>query len=100
MASVLITGSSSGIGLATALAFGRAGHKVYATMRNPNRAPELERIAEEERLPIAVSAMDVDLDEAVAEGVGRILKANGALDVLVNNAGVERTGSVEELPLS
>ena len=39
MGSVLITGTSSGIGLATALAFGRAGHKVHATMRNPSRAP-------------------------------------------------------------
>ena len=41
MATVLITGTSSGIGLATALDLARAGHKVYATMRNPAGAPEL-----------------------------------------------------------
>ncbi len=99
MASVLITGTSSGIGLATALAFGRAGHKVYATMRNPARAPELARIAAAEKLPIAISAMDVDSDASVTEGIARILK-EGPLDVLVNNAGIERTGSVEELPLA
>lgn len=100
MASVLITGTSSGIGLATALAFGRAGNKVYATMRQPARAPELGQIAAREKLSIAISAMDVDSDGSVKEGIDRIQKENGPLDVLVNNAGVERTGSVEELPLS
>jgi NAD(P)-dependent dehydrogenase (short-subunit alcohol dehydrogenase family) len=100
MASVLITGTSSGIGLATALAFGRAGHKVYATMRNPSRAPELARIAAAEKLPIVISAMDVDSDASVKEGIARIVKEGGPLDVLVNNAGIERTGSVEELPLA
>lgn len=100
MASVLITGTSSGIGLATALAFGRAGHRVHATMRNPGRAPELARIAATEKLPLTVSVMDVDSDASVKEGVGAILKEGGTLDVLVNNAGIERSGSVEELPLA
>ena len=100
MGSVLITGTSSGIGLATALAFGRAGHKVHATMRNPSRAPELAEIAARERLPIAVSAMDVDSDPSVAEGIGRLLRDGAPLDVLVNNAGIERAGSVEELALA
>ncbi len=100
MATVLITGTSTGIGLATALAFGRAGHKVYATMRNPSRAPELAQIAATEKLPIVISAMDVDSDASVSEGVGGILKKGGPIDVLVNNAGIERTGSVEELPLA
>ncbi len=100
MGSVLITGTSSGIGLATALAFGRAGHKVHATMRNPSRAPALAEIAARERLPIAVSAMDVDSDASVAEGIGRLLRDGAPLDVLVNNAGIERAGSVEELALA
>src|SRR3989440_7215493 len=100
MASVLITGTSSGIGMATALAFGRAGHKVAATMRNPHRAPELARIATQEKLPITISAMDVDSDTSVKEGIGRIVKEGGPVDVLVNNAGIERTGSVEELSLA
>jgi NAD(P)-dependent dehydrogenase (short-subunit alcohol dehydrogenase family) len=45
MSSVLLTGTSSGIGLATALNLGRAGHTVYATMRNPDRAPRLPLFA-------------------------------------------------------
>jgi NAD(P)-dependent dehydrogenase (short-subunit alcohol dehydrogenase family) len=100
MARVLITGTSSGIGLATAVAFAKAGHKVYATMRNPRRAPELGRRAASERLPITIAAMDVDSDESVKAGIDRIVSEAGAIDVLVNNAGIERSGSVEELALA
>jgi NAD(P)-dependent dehydrogenase (short-subunit alcohol dehydrogenase family) len=100
MATVLITGTSTGIGFATALAFGRAGHQVAATMRNPKRAPELARIAARDDLPITVSAMDVDADASVSDSIGRIVKEIGPIDVLVNNAGIERTCSVEELPLA
>ena len=100
MASVLITGCSKGIGLATALVLGRAGHTVFATMRDPKNFPELAQTVEKERLPIRVSAMDVNSDESVRDGIGSIQRTHGPLDVLVNNAGIERTGSVEELPIS
>jgi len=100
MASVLVTGTSKGIGMATALTLGRAGHTVFATMRDPHGAPELARAAAEEGLPIHVSAMDVDSDASVAEAVSAVEEANGSLDVLVNNAGIERRGSTEETPLS
>ena len=63
MASVLITGTSKGIGLEAALAFARKGHKVYATMRNPARDTELAQRATAENLLITISAMDVDSDE-------------------------------------
>ena len=100
MASVLITGTSSGLGLATALAFARAGHTVHATMRQPRGAPELGELAAAERLPITISTMDVDSDASVRERIEQILSESGPIDALVNNAGIERTGSVEELPLS
>ncbi|MGC1450382.1 MAG: SDR family oxidoreductase [Candidatus Sulfotelmatobacter sp.] len=100
MASVLITGTSSGIGLATALALGRAGHNVYATMRNPSRAPELGANAAQEKLPIQISAMDVDSDSSVKTAIANIQRDAGHIDVLVNNAGVERSGSIEELALA
>jgi NAD(P)-dependent dehydrogenase (short-subunit alcohol dehydrogenase family) len=100
MASVLITGTSTGIGLTTALALGRAGHKVYATMRNPSRSPELgERVAQE-KLPVKISVMDVDSDSSVKTGIANIQKDAGRIDVLVNNAGVERNGSIEEVSLA
>ncbi len=99
MASVLITGTSKGIGFETALAFARAGYQVHATMRNPSQSPALAETAAHEKLPIAVSAMDVDSDHSVSEAIAAILR-HGPIDVLVNNAGVEARGSVEELPLS
>ena len=100
MASVLVTGASRGIGLATCVSLARAGHQVLGTMRSPEGAPELVRIAERESLPIKVSSLDVNSDESVRDGVGRILSEHGPLDALVNNAGIERRGTVEELELN
>ena len=100
MSTVLVTGCSTGIGLATALAFARAGHTVAAGMRNPARSPQLASIADREGLPITVITMDVDADASVAAAMARIAKELGPIDVLVNNAGIERMGAVEELPLA
>jgi len=99
MALVLITGTSKGIGYETALAFARAGNNVLATMRSPARSPQLAEVAGRENLPIAISSMDVDSDESVTEGFKAIHRGHGPVDVLVNNAGIERAGSIEELPL-
>jgi NAD(P)-dependent dehydrogenase (short-subunit alcohol dehydrogenase family) len=99
MSSVLITGCSKGIGLETALAFARAGHQVHATMRNPSQSPALADTAAREKLPITISTMDVDSDASVSNAIAAIQK-NGAIDVLVNNAGIEGVGPVEELPLA
>jgi len=99
MSSILITGTSRGIGLETALAFGRAGHKVHATMRSPGRSPQLAEKAAQEKLPITVSEMDVDSDSSVESAIATIERNHGPIDVLVNNAGVERMGSVEEVPV-
>ena len=100
MASALITGASKGIGMATALALARAGHNVYATMRDPNRSPELAQTAEKESLPIKISVMDVDSDDSVTEAIGATHKESDSIDVLINNAGIERTGAIEELDIS
>jgi NAD(P)-dependent dehydrogenase (short-subunit alcohol dehydrogenase family) len=99
MAVILITGTSTGIGYATAIAFGRAGDEVYATMRNPGAAPELGSVAAKEKLLTIVLPMDVDNDASVAATVAGILSDVGRIDVLVNNAGIAVTGAVEELPL-
>lgn len=99
MAIALITGTSTGIGLATAVALGRAGHDVYATMRNPHRAPELQAIATKEALPIIVLLLDVDDDGSVRGAVEQVLAEQGRIDVLVNNAAIWIPGPIEELPL-
>jgi NAD(P)-dependent dehydrogenase (short-subunit alcohol dehydrogenase family) len=100
MASVLITGTSKGIGLEAALAFARKGHKVFATMRNPARDIELAQRAAAEKLPIAISALDVNSDDSVKSTFAALARDGQQIDVLVNNAGIERSGSIEELPLS
>ena len=97
MSNVLITGCSTGIGYATAIELARAGHQVFATMRNPDRSPHLAQLAASENLPIQVFALDVDSDESVNSLFSAITEP---IDVLVNNAGIEIHGSVEELPLS
>ena len=99
MASILVTGASRGIGRAACISLARAGHRVFATMRDPAKSPDLSAFATAASLPIVVSAMDVDSDDSVRQGVGDILAQHGPLDVLVNNAGIERRGSVEELAL-
>jgi len=99
MAIVVITGTSTGIGLATAVALGRAGHDVFATMRSPNRSPELQSIAERENLPITTLRLDVNQVDSVAQAIQQIIASRGQIDVLVNNAGIGPHGSIEELEL-
>jgi NAD(P)-dependent dehydrogenase (short-subunit alcohol dehydrogenase family) len=102
MGTVLITGCSSGIGFATALELARAGHRVIATMRNPAGAPRLGEIAAAENLPIEIRTLDVDSDDSVRACFAAIDSPplDSPIDVLVNNAGIEVHGSVEELPLA
>ena len=93
MAKVLITGCSSGFGLLTALRFARAGDRVFATMRNPDKAPEeLRREIDRAELPVSLLALDV-CDQA---SVDAALRESGPVDVLVNNAGIELRSSIED----
>ncbi len=98
MAIILITGTSTGIGFATAKILGRAGHKVYATMRSPARSHQLQDLANKEELPVTVLPLDVNNQESVNQAVEHILGKEKKIDVLVNNAGLAGGGAVEEVP--
>lgn len=100
MKSVIITGANRGIGLETSLAFAKKGYRVFATMRNPDKATELKKHIEEQGLNISCYKMDVDSDESVQKTIETILSENGPVDVLVNNAEIERHGTIEELEIS
>ncbi|MFZ0662702.1 MAG: SDR family oxidoreductase [Acidobacteriaceae bacterium] len=101
MAITVVTGSSTGIGQATAVTLARAGHTVYATMRNPKTGgEELRAIAAREKLAVRLAVLDVDSDESVHDAFANILSEAGRIDVLVNNAGIGRGGAIEELPLA
>lgn len=95
----IVTGSSSGIGLAASLALARAGHTVYATMRDTSRGGRLGDAASAEGLDVRVSQMDVDDDASVDTAVGRVREEAGRIDALVNNAGYGAVGAVEDIPL-
>lgn len=98
MSIILITGSSTGLGYATAETLARNGHIVYATMRNPQRSPQLQRVAEKDHLPIKILPLDVLDDKSVETAISTVLSKEGHIDVLVNNAGIASWGAVEELP--
>jgi NAD(P)-dependent dehydrogenase (short-subunit alcohol dehydrogenase family) len=100
MAIAFVTGTSTGIGMATALSLARAGHTVYAGMRNPQRYAELHEAVAREQLPIRIMAQNVDNDASANGAIGLALAEAGRLDVLVNNAGIGPMGSVEETLLS
>ena len=99
MSVVLVTGSSSGIGLATALHFGRLGDEVYAGVRNLSTATELAAAIEAEKLAIRPITLDVDDPVSVTRAVGEVLVRSGQVDVLVNNAGIGGGGPIEDVPV-
>ncbi len=96
MATVLITGCSSGIGKLTALAFARRGDAVYATMRDLAKARALREAAAEEGLDLEIVPLDVTDSTSVSGAVERILSESGAVDIAINNAGVFLRSPVEE----
>jgi NAD(P)-dependent dehydrogenase (short-subunit alcohol dehydrogenase family) len=72
VAIALVTGTSSGIGLATAVTLARGGHKVIATMRNLDGAGELRNIVSAEGLLITLATLNVDDDASVNDAVGKV----------------------------
>lgn len=92
----LVTGASSGIGLATVVALAADGWRVVATARRPDRAPALnDLIASESR--IQARPLDVTVPESVRDGVQAVLDELGGIDLLVNNAGAGHRGTLEQL---
>jgi NAD(P)-dependent dehydrogenase (short-subunit alcohol dehydrogenase family) len=90
---VLITGCSSGIGHATALLLVREGWTVYATARRPDTLSDLQA-AGCKTLPL-----DVTDETSMSAAVNAVIAAEGAVGVLINNAGYSQSGAVESVPL-
>jgi NAD(P)-dependent dehydrogenase (short-subunit alcohol dehydrogenase family) len=90
---VLITGCSSGIGHATAELLARDGWTVYATARNPETLSDLEAVG------CKPLALDVTDEASMSAAVETVQAAEGAVGVLVNNAGYSQSGAVESVPM-
>lgn len=92
----VVTGTSTGIGLATSLHLARHGYRVFAGMRNLARAAPLQAAAEA-GLPVEVIALDVTDGVSVAEAFAAVA-AQGPVEVLVNNAGISGATPLELTP--
>jgi NAD(P)-dependent dehydrogenase (short-subunit alcohol dehydrogenase family) len=90
---VLITGCSSGIGRATALRLAGSGWNVYATARRP------ESIADLGDAGCHTLALDVTDEHSMRAAVATVEQAEGAVGVLVNNAGYSQSGAIETVPM-
>jgi NAD(P)-dependent dehydrogenase (short-subunit alcohol dehydrogenase family) len=90
---VLITGCSSGIGRASARRLALCGWTVYATARRP------ESIADLRDVGCRVLALDVTDEQSMRAAVDTVEQAEGAVGVLINNAGYSQSGAIETVPL-
>lgn len=99
-ATAVVTGANSGIGLATALRLATAGHRVFAGARRSEALADIESAAAAAGVSsVQPVLLDVTDDDSVVAAFAGILE-HGPVEVLVNNAGITGSGSVEETPLS
>lgn len=90
---VLITGCSTGIGRSTAEALARAGYPVYATARNLDAIRDLQNVG------CKILALDVCKEESMQAAVAQVVSEQGAVGILINNAGYGSEGPFEEVPM-
>jgi NAD(P)-dependent dehydrogenase (short-subunit alcohol dehydrogenase family) len=85
---VLITGTSSGIGLATAVTAARSGFTTVATMRDPGRSDALLEEAKRAGVTVDIRRLDVTDDDSITTCFDQVRDAHGGVDAVVNNAGI------------
>lgn len=93
---VLITGTSTGLGVATAVQAAQAGHTVYATMRNTQKRDSLDAAAQAAGVSLNVLQLDVQDTASVNAAVDAVINEQGRIDVLINNAGMGYVRSLEQ----
>ncbi|MFT6802097.1 MAG: short-subunit dehydrogenase [Salibacteraceae bacterium] len=93
---VLITGTSTGVGLESAILLAQNGFKVYASMRNLKKAVELKKKIEENNLNIELLHLDVTDVKSIQSAVNTIIEKDGKIDVLINNAGAGFAKTTEQ----
>jgi NAD(P)-dependent dehydrogenase (short-subunit alcohol dehydrogenase family) len=94
---VLVTGCSSGIGLATCHVLSRNNFMTYGTVRNLSKAKKIQDLINGENLSLKILRLDVNDNQSIKIAVKKILTDTGRIDVLINNAGYGMFGPVEEI---
>ncbi len=95
--SVLITGTSSGLGLETALYLAQRGFEVYATMRDLSRRDALDAAAAQHNVQLQVLQLDVMDQASIQATVATVIEQSGGIYGLINNAGINVSGYFEDL---
>jgi len=96
----LITGASSGIGKATALAFASSGIDVALVSRSQDKLEAIARLVQDTGVQAKAYALDLAKIEQVKAGIEAIAADFAGIDILVNNAGMGYTNSIDATPLS
>jgi NAD(P)-dependent dehydrogenase (short-subunit alcohol dehydrogenase family) len=89
---ILVTGASSGFGRLSTEALARAGHTVYASMRDTKgrNAPSvqaIDQLAQDQGIDLRTVELDVQSQDSVDKGVAQLIAESGRIDVLIHNAG-------------
>lgn len=93
---ILVTGTSSGLGIDIAVQAAKAGHTVYATMRNLDKREALDQAAAQAGVALHVLALDVQDSDSVTAAVAQIIAEQGRIDTLINNAGAGFVRTTEQ----
>lgn len=91
---ILITGASAGMGKDFAKQLLKSGHTVYGAARRVDKMKDIEKLG------VHILEMDVTDDESMVKGVNAIIKAEGRIDVLINNAGFGSYGAIEDVSMA
>lgn len=94
---VLVTGCSSGIGLATCHVLSRNNFMTYGTVRNLSKAKNIQDLMNRENLSLKILRLDVNDNQSIKLAIKKILNHTGRIDVLINNAGYGMFGPIEEI---